>query len=460
MKKSRGKGFSLYRKLVSAAVLPVVIFFSGSVSGDKLDPVVFIGRIAQMESGSEYTTAHASEFFSILEKNPDFNLNMHTKAYEQFHSTDFAEYFSTFLVDLHVKSIIRDDSVLTDLSGKVASQVYPSASPVIYNMRKIGRIHSQSHECVEKNNIFCFAEIVATQNDTALPQTMLTHLMGRFSKDSVSSFSEEVLYGLLAAMLLYPDQSDFCSKYFSGEHEDFRLYERLSELTELDTIVKMIEGNSQCYNELLSHVYDRMEYAVTKKHLVSTRDAFRFIRYLEQSEERFHEAKLHLAENASSPIRPVVREYLSYDIFKSLATRNKISIIFLGFMPSKFYFILLVLLLFTPLIFFLLYRISDLAVVSQEALSHSVKGAFKRKSRITSQYPEGNDRVDEYTSLLTVFGLTDEATDADIKKSYREIIKKLHPDSGNIVEQKKLEDIQKAYDRLMELRRGWFGLSR
>ena len=77
---------------------------------------------------------------------------------------------------------------------------------------------------------------------------------------------------------------------------------------------------------------------------------------------------------------------------------------------------------------------------------------------------ERNSKVeDEYSRLLALLDLDDEASDEEIKARYRQLVKELHPDSsaGETPEEKeakakKFVELKKGYERLMERRRSGF----
>ncbi len=71
---------------------------------------------------------------------------------------------------------------------------------------------------------------------------------------------------------------------------------------------------------------------------------------------------------------------------------------------------------------------------------------------------------DEYSRLLTFFGLDDTATESDIKKAYRDKVKNFHPDSAGKDESTTEKDrttffieAKETYDRILEIRGSWFG---
>ncbi len=74
------------------------------------------------------------------------------------------------------------------------------------------------------------------------------------------------------------------------------------------------------------------------------------------------------------------------------------------------------------------------------------------------------DSEDEYSRLLAFFELEDDATEADIKAAYREMVKLHHPDRNPEGEKDEIEaffqEIKQKYDRIMEMRGSWFGKAR
>jgi len=90
----------------------------------------------------------------------------------------------------------------------------------------------------------------------------------------------------------------------------------------------------------------------------------------------------------------------------------------------------------------------------------------KKRRKRGPGYAQDVDSDDEYTQLLARFGLDDRATESQIKKAFRTAAKKHHPDahgaSGVARDEQgnrddTFEDLHKAYDRIMEIRSGWFG---
>ena len=70
------------------------------------------------------------------------------------------------------------------------------------------------------------------------------------------------------------------------------------------------------------------------------------------------------------------------------------------------------------------------------------------------------EREDEYSRLLKIFGLTDTATEEEIKAAYRKFVKENHPDSAQDSDperMRKFMEIKRAYDRIIDIKTKRFG---
>lgn len=89
---------------------------------------------------------------------------------------------------------------------------------------------------------------------------------------------------------------------------------------------------------------------------------------------------------------------------------------------------------------------------------------FKRGGdRPVPGYMRGPVEDDEYTKLLKMLDLDDEATESEIKKAYRDRVKKLHPDTkpGEVSEdQSEFIELKEIYDRILQIRSSWFGVKK
>ena len=104
--------------------------------------------------------------------------------------------------------------------------------------------------------------------------------------------------------------------------------------------------------------------------------------------------------------------------------------------------------------------------VRMQAAKALRKSAPKKRSSKSKGYDQPMERDDEYTRLLAGFGLDDSATEADIKRAFREAVKRHHPDvqgsegvmrddEGNVDDT--FQELRRNYERLLEVRGGWFG---
>ena len=75
-------------------------------------------------------------------------------------------------------------------------------------------------------------------------------------------------------------------------------------------------------------------------------------------------------------------------------------------------------------------------------------------------------KEDEYSKLLKQFGLEENASESEIKKAFRLLVKKHHPDAhgtdGVVLDSegnpdKQFEELRKSYNRLLDIRSSWFG---
>ncbi len=82
------------------------------------------------------------------------------------------------------------------------------------------------------------------------------------------------------------------------------------------------------------------------------------------------------------------------------------------------------------------------------------------KERSVPGYARGPVEQDEYSRLLEMLGLEDEASESDIKKAYRDRVKDLHPDAqrGQVSPQdESFIELKEVYDRILQIRASWFG---
>jgi len=100
-------------------------------------------------------------------------------------------------------------------------------------------------------------------------------------------------------------------------------------------------------------------------------------------------------------------------------------------------------------------------------LKSKFKGGFNLKSKSKkSHYSNAVDSEDEYTKLLAIFGLDENASETQIKRAFRNAVKEHHPDAhgaGGVVTDEEgnvdgtFQDLKESYNRILEIRSSWFG---
>ncbi|MCB0323317.1 MAG: J domain-containing protein [Bdellovibrionales bacterium] len=187
------------------------------------------------------------------------------------------------------------------------------------------------------------------------------------------------------------------------------------------------------------------------------------------------ELRLRILRSATHPdSRPFVGSLVqSLQERGALSVRDKFRLTMSGYFGAgKRYFLFLVFFcLFAGVVAVLLRPALILRLIRQRAAKGSRRPpkaraksrAERRAEKRGSGYLHQTEAEDEYSRLLAVFGLRDGATEAQIKKAYREAVKKAHPDAaagGAPVDEEVFQELKKVHDRIMEIRGSWFGSRR
>jgi hypothetical protein len=440
-------------------LVAVNLFFLSSLKADtNLEFSEIVNRLSS--SNLESLDKHANDLMLFMDSNPDFNINRTQKKFDEFHSSLAAENFSSFILLKRLNSHFNYKS--QDFKQLVA-RLYPQANPIVFKLNKIDQIESLISSCSEGEGFFCVLDIVLSEKDSSYLNQLFINYLEKFRISNFKSFDDHIVYSLLKSF--YVDKG-FCNEYFSSIEQDAYIPDSKEILpNSVKKVSRLVDLVPYCKNSIISVLYTRARYFITSKKPVEVLNSLFLIRHIDQSEKNFTEIKKFLFESAKPPLRSVIREYFSFPLLKELTFSDKLCIILFGYLPTKFYFILFLIIFLTPILFIFFYKLIDFVLHggifssnnNSDKFSNTLPQGKKAISRVESNV---SNKIDEYSSLLMIFDLPDDAEDDDIKKAYREMIKKLHPDSGTEVNQEKLDEIKKAYDRLIELRKGWFGSSR
>ena len=97
--------------------------------------------------------------------------------------------------------------------------------------------------------------------------------------------------------------------------------------------------------------------------------------------------------------------------------------------------------------------VAKLGAIFSSTLGDKIKLGKKK-----GNYTQVTVSDDEYTTLLSKLGLDEKASESQIKKAFRKMVKEQHPDTSNADDGNDgFQDLRKTYDRIMEIRGSWFG---
>jgi hypothetical protein len=428
------------------------------------EPVVLM--LEQYHNSLIDEATFSSSLYQVLHDNPDYSVDRTIK--DTILESEISDFFAEFLVDKELAGLSTRGTLVESPSVlPVAAKLFPPVSPLIHKIKKINETHQKLESCTEISNYFeCISSVLLDVSELPYLTGLFQVKIKEHGKDLIPSFDEELFYALVHHVIFLSIGDNFCYSYFAPEEYSFVMFNVPSAQTAIKKVAAFIEKVPSCYVPILSALRSRTSYAIEHANALEADNGIRYLEVLENSHDELKGIKTSIILSPSGDLRHLARKNMTGDIFSSLEFRDKIGLIVTGRLPEKFYILVLVSSFFLLGFFFLSMRVYN-SIETVEKGNPEIPPA-KKKAKETKKVKRSNssmnletsDQMDEYTSLLLVFGLTDEASDADIKKAYRDVIKRLHPDSGLPVDQDKLEEIQNAHERLMELRRGWFGLSR
>lgn len=345
--------------------------------------------------------------------------------------------------------------------SQVVKKIFPSASPIRYSLRKIELSLKAIGECAE-SNVFpsCLWVILFGQEGSELLHSYTRKLLSNLNQESLNSIDHQILFRLAQYKYSNEEEPVSCDIFFSrADKSKIKRKSNISEDENRKILFDFLREDSQCKVSVLDWIKAYASAAVKDGSEIEVRNALKYFEMLD-SEGTLHK-ELVLSIINSSSLHSLAREYVDKELFSRLSQTERISLIISGKMPLAFYLSVLGFFIFLLCILFLFLRPPAFLENKVSKIRHDVEVKKEEKAKLSRKgYENLSDKVDEYTALLMIFGLNDDASDTDIKRAYRDRVKMLHPDMGDPTEQQKFQDVQRAYERLLSLRRGWFVFSK
>ena len=380
-------------------------------------------------------------------------------------------------------SLSNVEKLIVDLK-----KVYPAASPLIFKVNKLVsgvKVLSACEEGINYPN--CLWEIAFKSEN---PIEDAKRLSKRVDKELNSNSVSDLEYLLLAIVEADYFKSSESTSQCADIQKSKMISRELSSASKDEVIVKeiaLLESSlgreSKCRN-LVNEVFPKFVLEVCRKGFsASCMKSFQILDFVGLDTGSMASLKRSFILFASGDEQTKLAEsMMTKEVFSGFSTTDRLKLVAKGEAPRGVY-VLIFVIVFLPAMFFVLssfipivFRgkggssglpLPDLNVDLSEFKNFYDKLIKKgAKGKGVEEGDPGlfklSEKEDEYSLLLKVFGLSEESSTSDIKQAYRDLVKQLHPDSGAIdpVSQAEFERVQLAYDRLMELRRGWFGLAR
>jgi hypothetical protein len=408
----------------------------------------------------------SARLYQLLIDNPDYLVDRTIR--DALLESEISNFFADFLLNKELANLESRGTLLESPSViPVATKIFPPVSPLIFKIRKINETHQKLETCSEVSNKYeCISSVFQETSELPYLASLFLVKIKDYNKELIPSFEEELFYALMYHSLLLSNGEDFCNSYFDPKEYSSIMFDTLSDQGTIEKIAGFIEKVPTCYVPILTTLRSRTIFAIDVANVLEAENGIRYLEVLENSHEELYEIKKRLILSSSSEFRNLAKRKITGDIFNSLEFKEKLRIIVTGRLQNIFYVLVLVSTIFLLGFFFLAMRVYNSIETTDKENSgilsdkNKIKKSKKLKKSNSSFNLEESNIMDEYTALLLIFGLSDDATDSDIKKAFRDAIKRLHPDSGLPVDPDKLEEVQKAHDRLMELRGGWFGATK
>lgn len=411
------------------------------------------------------TPTEASGVLNRLIANPALIEKLSSERKAQLSSI---EVFKKAILDQQLDLLTKRNLSQSTLLKKVVTNLYPPDTEIRGKFDAFASFSERLEYLIATGNISSLIEARKKTNLTAEEKQLLDFsLMGFVRSSTAEKLSAKRSSEALELLVLIPDElwtkegSGLANQVFSAMIKDSasfssdqveRFSSRLSSLLDSDPSLKpAVLGIFETSANAASDRGDKVE---TQKLLDQTR---KFIN--NNLPSNFVEQLLLEHPNGLDP-------ETSAKLIAELKERNELSLKFKLKLMWDGYFGPLVPILAGLTVFFV--SISLIMIifvfVKRKLANLKIENPFKSQKVLPGYMRpikvESRDNEDEYTRLLSLFNLSDTATENEIKKVYRERMKQLHPDSRNgeieLENSEEFRDLKHAYDRIMDIRSAWF----
>ncbi|HMO18175.1 MAG TPA: J domain-containing protein [Oligoflexia bacterium] len=352
-----------------------------------------------------------------------------------------------------------------------------STSTSLFNAKRIETCILRGLGAFELNELGCFwKEAFSRDNDPAIAAFLKAEILGLDEMVLDNSFDQIWLKKIAISLMLGDCASSGVCEPCKSSDEFSRTIGHIpflgvpSDSFAIKYTGSIISSKKICRKAIIDYLLARGLRAVDAGDAVETSNMLSYLNNLVAPEEVVTELVSALAGSVDPGLAELRTNFFTLGHFLSLPRQSQFAMLGSGHVPIKIYLTLFALVLgtsaFIMLLVYLIYRGLAVFITRHgeytDVEARTGKAGSSRKGRMglsekLNQAATDSSRPDQYSALLSIFNLSETATESEIKKAYREKIKNLHPDSSDNEEIQKFKDTKKAYDRIMELRKAGFG---
>lgn len=441
----------------------ILLCFSPWCLAEESSQNAFIEELRSAESKVQETSRTADTFYQFVEELPRLLSFLDSEAKR--------EYFLKHEVHAAIQKIITvraqqsfdsADSSLKNgiaLLGESLSSFYPKAGVFMLGLHTIARRDDQIIACQNKKEYpLCVWQIALASESSNSSSVRIRDLISQGVADqSVDPIRRIILLYVEAKMRTTAGESSACASLDRDiDLSHLNNSDEKDILNSISDFSRVVTTTPVCKNEMLKKV------ELVAKTLCSAGRAKTCIesisimnRHGVENTSLTNLKKSLVVSATEDESRNIARSVINTSLFLEMNLSERLKVFLSGMLPLGVYlgvFAILVMPIFLSVLYFLMPYLVPLFSFMPKL--------FSRKSSIDLRSMETPQRLDEYSTLLQVFDLPEDATGTDIKKAYRAKMKQLHPDANKESSQEDIDRVQEAYDRLMHLRRSWYGTDR